>query len=674
MRGTKHRLLLPAIALLMLPASAAAEGNPFDAEILAVRPRIFIRRDNFDGLTVEKLRVAAKQPEFNGIRQKWRGRPMGRAILWMLDGKQEDLDAAIAGLKQMDGTGGSWSGRGLALMRLATLFDGLYPELDDATREQTIAKIERAADDAIAHIRGGRAPFYYSRTPGALAGVTLAGIALAGVSDKANAYLELFRTWGVNDYFQAHEWVDGAATGATYTMYYTYVDLPSIAGAWWSATGENPQRWIRENQGDWLDGIVRFYLWSLRPGFAFPDINDQYRGTWQTHDQFCQGLDIASYVTRNGYGRAWSQRWLGRCGPGLYHTQYAHNAVFRDQTLEPKPLAELPLAELFGRESCGYGFFRSDWPKLGEPDTATHVFFRCGDPINVHGGVSAGEFQVFKLAPLATRSGRYGSYDSAPDQYHRNCISTNVVLMTDPSIPQDRGDQQTRRGMKSDHATWQQWLAIRKRNDMDVAEITDWRVTPKEVRCRADLTKTNPSSKCRQWTREFVWLGGKHLVVLDIVETAKPEIRRQWQLHTASVPEIGDRLLTVAADRPDLNWADPSLKPSAEDASLFCQTVLPRDYSVTVHSEGKARAYNANGDARGAVQGNTYHKRFGGHVVQIDPGAEAMRTVFLHVLTASEGGASTPPKIGYRRTKPGQLDLQIDGVTTSFEVPTWLEL
>ena len=115
--------------------------------------------------------------------------------------------------------------------------------------------------------------------------------------------------------------------------------------------------------------------------------------------------------------------------------EYAHNLIFRDTTLAPKPLTELPLAELFGRESCGYGFFRSEWPKEDEPDAATHVFFRCGDPLDVHGGVAAGEFQVFKHAPLAARSGRYASYDSPPDQYHRNCISTNVVLFTDPAVP-----------------------------------------------------------------------------------------------------------------------------------------------------------------------------------------------------------------------------------------------
>ena len=494
------------------------------------------------------------------------------------------------GSSDMDAGGGTWSDRGLELVRLSALFDWLYKDLDEPTRRATVAKIEKAADAAAVHVRGGQAPFFYSRTPGALAGLCVAGLALDGVSPKAEGYLKTFREFGVGEYFKAYQWVDGAATGATYTLNYTYVDLPSICAAWWSATDRNPADWIRTQQGDWLDGIVRFYLWYMRPGFAFTDINDQFRGNWQSHDEFCQGLDIASYVTRNGHGRPWSRRWLGRFGPALYHPEYGHNLIFRDTSLDAKPLADLPLAELFGRESCGYGFFRSEWPSENQPDAATHVFFRCGDPMDVHGGVAAGEFQVFKHAPLAARSGRYSNYDSPPDQYHRNCISTNVVLFTDPAIPEDRGDQNTRRGLKTDHKTWAEWLDIRERNRLDVARIVDWQVRPGEARCRADLTKTNPEGKCKQWTREFVWLANKHLVVLDIVETPKPGIRRQWQLHAANRPEIGDHLLTVTDRAPERSWADPTLKPKSREGRLFCQTLVPRDYRLILHGDGKAEA------------------------------------------------------------------------------------
>jgi hypothetical protein len=654
---------------LAVATARTAELDPFDAGVLAVRPRIFLRSEPFDGLTVEKLRVRLEQPEFAGVRDKWRSRPMGRALLWMLDGRPEDRDAAIAGLKKMDARGDTWSGRGLALMRLATLFDWLYPELDETTRHETIRKIEESADAAVTHVRRGEAPFFYSRTPGALAGLCVAGLALNGVSDKAEGYLATFREFGVREYFQAYQWGDGAATGATYTLFYTYVDLPAICAAWWSATDRNPADWIRTEQGDWLGGIVRFYLWYLRPGFAFTDINDQFRGNWDTHDQFCQGLDIASYVTRDGYGRAFSQRWLGRFGSALYHPEYAHHLIFRDPDIGSKPLTDLPRAALFGRESCGYGFFRSQWPEQDEPDTATHVFFRCGDPMDVHGGLSAGEFQVFKHAPLAARSGRYSSYDSPPDQYHRHCVSTNVVLFTDPAEPDDRGDQNSRRGLKSDHRTWDDWLRIRERNQLDVAEILDWQVQPNEARCRADLTKTNPDSKCRQWIREFVWLANKHLVVLDIIETARPEIRRQWQLHGASRPEIGERLLTFTNRPPDRRWADESLRPASQEGRLFCQTLIPSDYQLTVHAEGRAEAFDATGRPLGAVEGNAYHRKYGQNVVQIDPADSGTQTIYLHVLTATEADETTPPKATYRAGEPGRIEVTVDGATTNLTVP-----
>lgn len=650
-----------------------SEENPFAAPVLDARPRVFLRQDNFEGLTVVKLREALRQREFAGMREKWRARPLGRAILWMIDGKQEDLEAAKAGLQRMDAEGGTWSDRGLALVELATLFDWLCEELDDPTRRETIARIEKAADAAAEHIRRGEAPYFYSRTPGALAGVCIAGIALDGASDKAEGYLDLFRRWGVNDYFKAYQWVDGAATGATYTFFYTYVDLPQICAAWWSATGKNPNGWLRANQGDWLDGIVRFYLWYMRPGFAFTDINDQSRDMWSTHDQFCQGLDIASYVTRNGCGRAWSQRWLGRFGPALYHPEYAHNFIFRDVTLSPQPLTQLPRAELFGRESCGYGFFRSDWPADGQPDSATHVFFRCGDPLDVHGGVAAGEFQVFKHGPLAGHGGRYAAYDSPPDQYHRNCISANVVLFTDPAVPTDRGDQQTRRGLKNDHKTWAEWLAIRERYGLDVATITDWKVDERQSRCRADLSKTNDAEKCRQWVREFVWLADKHLIVLDIIETARPDIRRQWQLHSPTAPEIGDHLVTITNRAQDQKWADPRLQPEKPDARLFCQTLAPPQYTLIAHGGANATAFDASGKPQGPVDGNAYHRQYGRHVIQIDPGRQGCRTVFLHVLTAAEGAEAGPPPASYRMIGPGQVEVSVAGSTATLAVPEWFE-
>ncbi len=666
----KHILTGCLLVNCLLSPKTMHAKTPFDAPIRKERPRIFIRTDNtFEGLTVSKLRAAFTRAEFKPFLGKLHRKPMGRAILWLLNGKDADLKEAVRGLEKLTIRSGSWSDRGLSLMQAAALFDWLYNELDPETRTRTIAKIEAAADDAASHITRGRAPFFYSRTPGALAGVALSGIALKGANSKADQYIDLVRTWGVNDFFRAYEWVDGAATGATYTLFYTYVHLPALCSAWWSATGTNPAPWIERNQGDWLNELVEFMVWYMKPGFAFTDINDLYRPIWSSHDQFCQGLDIASYVTGNGCGRSWSLRWLGRCGSSLYHTEYAHNVIFRAAAPAPQPLTDLPHAQLFGRDSCGYGFFRSSWPKPGEPDTATHVFFRAGDPMNVHGGVAAGEFQLFKYAPLAARSGKYRSYDSPPDQYHRNAISTNVVLFTDPGKPDDRGDQYTRRGLKSDHKTWNQWLEMRKRYGHDVARILYWKVSDTEARCRADLSKTNPGSKCRNWIREWIWCADRHLIVLDYVERTKPEINCSWQLHLPEPPTFGDHLITMENRMPDLNWADRSLDPGKKRARLFFTTLLPQNYTVTLHSGGKAEAFSSDGKSKGGIPGNPYHLKYGSHVLQIDPGNESRIIVFLNVLTAVDEKVRKPPQISLNRIHKKILNVTIDGKTTTCSLP-----
>jgi hypothetical protein len=291
--------------------------------------------------------------------------------------------------------------------------------------------------------------------------------------------------------------------------------------------------------------------------------------------------------------------------------------------------------------------------------------------MNVHGGVAAGEFQLCKYAPLAYRGGHYTSYDSPPDQYHRNCISTNVVLFTDPADPADRGDQHTRSGLKSDHRSWDDWLSIRKRNGHDVATILVWEAGDGEARCRADLTRSVPDSKCRLWIRELVWLARTHLVVLDIVETSKASIKRQWQMHLPERPRLADRTIVVENEASRKAWAEPSLAPENPRARLTCRMLLPKDSTAILNDNGTAEAFDPAGASRGSVEGNPYHLQFGKTVLQVDPGTETPRTIFLHVLTATETSEAEPPAAAVRRLEAGTLEVCVGAAATRLSVPEW---
>ncbi|MFW6114493.1 MAG: hypothetical protein ACOC7K_02005 [bacterium] len=117
--------------------------------------------------------------------------------------------------------------------------------------------------------------------------------------------------------------------------------------------------------------------------------------------------------------------------------------------------------------------------------------------------------------------------------------------------------------------------------------------------------------------------------------------------YTSMQPDAVQSPPQLAINRPVvrerfLSWAEPRLEPADKQALLFCQTVLPREFSVMVHSEGKAEAFDADGTARGAVQGNAYHKKFGGHVVQVDPAARDTRTLKRQNAYSKQSALNSP--------------------------------
>lgn len=195
-----------------------------------------------------------------------------------------------------------------------------------------------------------------------------------------------------------------------------------------------------------------------------------------------------------------------------------------------------------------------------------------------------------------------------------------------------------------------------------------------QARCRADLSGANPKDKCSTWIRELVWLANKHLIVLDIVESPREQARRLWQLHSVTAPTLGNRTITIANRPPDRKWADPRLKPESEEATLTCQTLMPEKYTVILHNGGKAQAFDPAGNSAGAAAANSYHLKYGQNVIQLDPGQEDRRLIFLNVLTATGKGERQGGQATLKFLKPGQLQVTVDGASAVLSVPEWVLL
>jgi hypothetical protein len=130
----------------------------------------------------------------------------------------------------------------------------------------------------------------------------------------------------------------------------------------------------------------------------------------------------------------------------------------------------------------------------------------------------------------------------------------------------------------------------------------------------------------------------------------------------------------VLAGRPRASIGRQGRKPpdtASREGRLFCQTLLPRQYRLTLHDDGKAEAFEPTGKLLGPVEGNAYHRKYGQKVVQIDPGNVRKQTILLHVSTAVESAELIPPKATYRVGKHGQIELTVHGATTLLFVPEW---
>ncbi len=650
------RVVMMGLAVAFV-ASASAAG-PLTKTVIEERPRIWLRRSAWEGPTIDKIKANLDRPEFKARWSKLGGSRAGRALKYLVTGDDGDLQRALRGMGNLRLGSGSPSYRGIDVAEAAVAYDWLHDKMDDATRAAARAELERQGMSLVAFCKDGRSPLYYSRYPGALLGLVTAGLALKGDSPKADEMLAFFRTWGVNEYFKAMAWIDGAAVGGDYTYMHTYQAISHIVAAWWSATGQDLLAWAKDNQNDWLNRMLLFELWAILPDNRFYKTGDMWGGeSYFASRQYQMPLDILTRVTRSGPGRTKQVLMNESMGPRNYHPSVAYDFfIFQDPTIRPRPLSGLPTAAIWGRESVGYAFFRAGWG----PDDAV-VFFRGGGVMNVHGHADVGNFQIFKRVPLAIKSGAYGAYGSKQHQYAWSAMGANTVVFTGDES--DWGQQVGLKARKWDVRTFDEFMAKRATHHMDTGRIVAFDPTPGAARVRADLTRTNPPEKIKKWIRELVWVDNAHLVVADIVELAAPEVQTRWLLHSLTEPEVQDGLTTVDVEPvPVFAWIPK------KGAKLFCQTLLPeKPKIVKVGGPGK-ECFIAGVNAIGKVSDKSnFLMQIGRWRVEVRPGQSATRHVFLHVLTPVDQTVAAPPRTSFTRTG-NLITVTIDGTRAVIDV------
>jgi hypothetical protein len=216
----------------------------------------------------------------------------------------------------------------------------------------------------------------------------------------------------------------------------------------------------------------------------------------------------------------------------------------------------LPKSQVFGRNALNLVYIRSGW----SPD-ATFISYRAGHSFTHHGHYDAGHFTLFKGAPLAVNSSRYGSGMFSPNRlnYSIRTVAKNslLILRPDEKVKPNRffetnvadGGQRILLPTGSAIRSLEDWRDnLYAGSHYEGGELSGYEhVDGVYTYVGSDLTGAYNSSrhddndrggKVGSVRRELLYLYPEdRLIVRDGIRTTDPDFQVKWLLHTANQPE-----------------------------------------------------------------------------------------------------------------------------------------
>lgn len=262
--------------------------------------------------------------------------------------------------------------------------------------------------------------------------------------------------------------------------------------------------------------------------------------------------------------------------------------VFADPEVKARTPAELklPLAYVFA--GAGHVFMRSSW----DDPNATWAFFGAGPHRAGHQHDDEGHFMIARQGGLVSRGGGRGGGNDG-DHYWGGSLVFNIVTIFDPAEKPRRN-----KGNENDGGLLRHVYASPPN---ERGHLVAYQHEKTFTYAAADLTAGYSRAKAKEVTRQFLYLRGEpgkaeFFVVLDRVESTKPEFAKHFILHVPEEPAIsgeakelvaghvsvteGDGLVTTWLSRPgDFGAKTPVL--STGRSRMFMRTVLPREASIT---------------------------------------------------------------------------------------------
>jgi hypothetical protein len=500
------------------------------------------------------------------------------------------------------------------------------------------------------------------------AGVGMAGLALHGDRPEGAALFEFARRYYENRLLPARRIQGGVMhNGMSYGLNYMMFPTVQFLEAAKSAANVDYFHTADPADSEWLREMAFFLIESVWPDFRHVPYADVATEDPAKHFRFM--LDVLAAEYRNGYAADEADRIAAHFKGSGYHAEWVYLFfAFHDPAVQRRPPADLPLSRVFSPAGVGHVFMRSGW----EPDS-TVVHFRCGDYFEDHGHFDQGSFTLFRKGALAMKTAGYWEFNSEyRHHYFKQAISANTVIFSDPADPADEGQQ---RNMHfQDAQTVEKYLEHKKPGAKPNVETGDILATddPAWFACSggqahfaaADVTAAWDAGKVRRFIRQLALVNGRHLVVVDSTETARPGIRARWLLHTQAEP-------VKAPGATNEVWTAP-----LKDSALLIQPLLPAQPKVTLIG-GEGHECEVNGVNYSYLGTGKYVRSHKGQKdpkpvpecglwrMEVEHPEPATNRLFVVVLTAADPGQAAPAVSA--RFSGGALVVKIDQTEVTFK-------
>jgi heparin/heparan-sulfate lyase len=301
--------------------------------------------------------------------------------------------------------------------------------------------------------------------------------------------------------------------------------------------------------------------------------------------------------------------------------------LINDPSIPVEPRTGLPLTR-YSPEPISAMVCRTGWDSGPAGADAVVEMKGPGYYFANHQHLDAGNFQIYYRGLLAADLGAYKTYGNA---YHQNfeirSVAHNVMLAYDPlesfgRLNNDGGQRLP--AERTEPKTMEELVVPERRTGTVIAhDFGPDPVRPAFSIFKMDI-KDAYSDKLCAYVRSFCFLNlGRAdfpaaLIVFDRMETARPEIKKYWQLNSFQEPAISAGKVTILRDA------------SGFGGKLVCTTLLPAAENLEIIKTGGPGQANSVFGKQYAASRNTPAAT--GWRTMISPAKPAAVDTFLHVL------------------------------------------